>query len=391
MAGKNLGGQQPVAADYGSPRAAGSPHVPFGSNAVRLSVRQWLVASGILLLMAWGVPLAWKQAEPLEPGPDYRVPYPLSHDYWMVRRWFDHAASGPSILVLGDSVVWGHYVQSRQTLSHYLSQLDGEHSFSNLGVDGIHPAALAGLVEHYAKSVRGRRVLLHCNPLWMSSPRHDLAIDKEFAFNHPALVPQFMPWIPCYRETLSRRLGIVVRRHVPFFSWIDHLEIAYFDNTDLAAWTMEHPYANPLEAPTLRLPSPDTPPSPRPVARPWFEQGIERFNPPWVDLAVSFQWERFRRTVEILRRRDNRVFVLVGPFNQHMLVPESRRAYQARWQQAVHWLQTHGIPPAAPPPLASHQYADASHPLAEGYRSLAQGLLRDQAFRAFVNRAAPTE
>jgi hypothetical protein len=60
----------------------------------------------------------------------------------------------------------------------------------NLGVDGVHPVALAGLVEHYGHEIRGRKVLLHCNLLWMSSPEADLQGGKERSINHPALIPQ---------------------------------------------------------------------------------------------------------------------------------------------------------------------------------------------------------
>ena len=34
--------------------------------------------------------------------------------------------------------------------------------------------------------------------------------------------------------------------------------------------------------------------------------------------------------------------------------------------------------------LPSEQYADASHPLAAGYRSLAEQLVKDEAFAAFL-------
>jgi hypothetical protein len=39
------------------------------------------------------------------------------------------------------------------------------------------------------------------------------------------------------------------------------------------------------------------------------------------------------------------------------------------------WLRAEGILYAAPRPLASEQYADASHPLGAGYATLAKELL----------------
>lgn len=363
-----------------------APEGRFASNEVRLSPGQWVVAASVLVVLAFSVPAVWKRIEPIQPGPDYRVPFPLSDDYWLVQRSIAAAAAEQKTLVIGDSVIWGHYVGKAETLSHYLNELGGEDRFLNLGVDGIHPAALVGLLEHYGGDVAGRDVVLHCNFLWISSPRHDLTTEKEFSFNHPTLVPQFFPRIPCYKESFAGRLANVVRREVPLLGWASHLEIAYFGNTDLPLWTIEHPYQNPAAAVTLKLPSPDEPPSPEPIAKPWTEQGITKFNPPWVELKTSIQWQSFRRTIEILRRRKNRVFVLVGPFNEHMLTDESYAVYQERKREAGDWLRQNGVLHYVPPPLPSLLYADASHPLAEGYRVLARELLQDAQFRQFQSK-----
>ena len=109
--------------------------------------------------------------------------------------------------MLGDSVVWGYYVSADQTLSHYLSELSGGRRFANLGVDQVHPVAMAGLVEHYGRAMAGKRVLLHYNPLWMSSDERDLETAKEVG-NHSRLIPQFFPGIPSYHEPLEGRLGV---------------------------------------------------------------------------------------------------------------------------------------------------------------------------------------
>ena len=367
--------------------ATGTDHceAPFGSNAVRLSPGEWVIALGLTCALMYVIPTLWQRIEPFQPGPDDRLPYRLSNDYWTAARRFRQASSEQATLVLGDSVVWGHYVGPRETLSHYLSERGGGEQFANLGVDGIHPAALAGLVEHYGRGLSKRNVVLHCNLLWMSSKRYDLQVKKEFPFNHPRLVPQFFPWIPCYKESLSGRIGIVVGRNVPFFGWASHLQTAYFANTDLPTWTIEHPYANPASAVTLELPSPEEPPSPEPVAEPWTAKGIAKFNPSWVELATSFQWASFAKTVEILRRRGNRVFVLVGPFNEHMLTEESLKVYEERKREAEAWLRENEIPYAIPPALPSEYYADASHPLSEGYSLLAGQLLRNEPFVRFLN------
>jgi hypothetical protein len=49
----------------------------------------------------------------------------------------------------------------------------------------------------------------------------------------------------------------------------------------------------------------------------------------------------------------------------------------------VAWLKSENIPCCAPEPLPSELYADASHPLTEGYRLLAAQLFADAAFRTW--------
>jgi len=363
--------------------------VPFGSNAVRLSPRQWLVALATIAAVLIGLPHAWQCARPMDIDADYRLPYRLSDDYWTFSRWASAAAveSGrPQTLVVGDSVIWGHYVSPSETLSGHLNACETNAlvSYANLGVDGIHPAAVAGLLEYYGRDIADRDVILHCNLLWLSSKRHDLSTRKEFAFNHPRLVPQFAPRIPCYRESADARLAIAVGRHLGFLAWADHVRIAYFDSKDLASWSLEHPYDCPVDAVTLTLPSPAEPPTPAPDARPWTEKGIRQFGPAWVPLEESFQWTSFRTAVEVLRRRGCRVFVVVGPFNEHMLEEESLRAYKRMTTEVAAWLQTQGLAHLVPAALPSDLYADASHPLSEGYRLLAKRLLANEEFRAWL-------
>jgi hypothetical protein len=368
-------------------RPADEPEVAFGSNEVRLSPGEWGVALVLTAALMLAIPRAWTRIEPLPAGPDFRLPFRLGYDYWTFDRACRRACAEPKTLVVGDSVVWGHYVDTSGTLSHYLNQAVGEERFVNLGVDGIHPVALAGLLEHYGRSIENRSVILNCNLLWMSSKRHDLQVTKEFSFNHPRLVPQVLPKlvpealrarlpqvppdIPCYKAKAEERLGIVASRTVPFLRWARHLQVAYFDDLDLPAWTIE-------------LPSPDEPPSPEPDARPWTEQGIGPFNAAWVELDTSLQWQYLRRAIEILQGRGNRVFVLVGPFNEHMLTDRSRAVYDKRKQEVEAWLRENGIPHAVPPALPSRLYADASHPLSEGYHVLAEELLKDEQFVRFV-------
>jgi len=358
----------------------------FGSNDLRLSPREWVIALAIILAVLGLAPVVWPLVEPLRLEPDHRLPFSLGHDYYTYARLCRAAASKGKTLVVGDSVVWGHYVQTGGTLTHYLNELAGEERFANLGVDGIQPAAMLGLVEHHGGAIRNRDVILHCNLLWMSSRQADLQDTKERPFSHPTLIPQFWPRIPCYRESFGERLGIVIERRLPFHAWKKHMQIAYFRGCDLASWSIEHPYDCPVKAVTLQLPSPNEPPSPKPDARPWTQQGITKQSFDWVELKASLQWRFFRDTVALLQGRGNRVFVILGPFNEHMLTDDSRAAYAARKQAVEDWLKADGVPHFIPDPLPSALYADASHPLAEGYRLLAKQLFDNEAFVTFHRR-----
>ncbi len=380
--------RQPGGRQAGGRPAGGGPVVPFGSNEVRLSPGQCVLAGAIVLLVLALLPVLWERIEPLDVPADWRMPYDLSTDYWLFARRAREAAAADQTLVVGDSVVWGHYVRSDQTLSHYLNRAAGRERFANLGVDGIHPAALAGLLEHYGGAISGRRVVLHANLLWMSSPRHDLTARKEFAFNHPELVPQFFPRIPCYRETVSQKLEIAIHRNVGFFAWATHVRLAYFGGLPVGPWTVEHPYGNPLRAVTLELPSGRRPASPPEENVPWTQKDIPRFDAPWVELNASFQWQSLQRALATLTDRGNRVFVLVGPFNEHMLTDDSREVHGERLAGVAAWLTRRGVPHYVPPALPSDRYADASHPLAEGYARIAEQLFAHEAFARFDGRAA---
>ena len=375
-----------------------NPDTPF-VNDVRLRAPHWAAVFGLVLLVVTLTPPLWKKLEHFDTGPDYRIPYALSKDYWLYERCLQRL-DPTNIVVLGDSVVWGEFVLRDGTLPHFLNQETGATNlFVNAGVNGLFPLALEGLVRGYGQPLRHRKVLLHGNVLWMTSPKADLSTDKEEPFNHSTLVPQFFPRIPCYRADANERLNAIVERNIPFLGWVSHLQNAYFAQKSIPKWTLEEEgsdpprspnvYRNPFSQITLTVPSepPEDPQrGPRsPRHKPWSTNATGTTHFEWVAIDQSLQWHAFQHTIELLRERGNDVLVVLGPFNEHLMAVENRPAYRNLRDGIAAWLSQHHIPHLVPEPLPSVLYADASHPLTEGYQLLAQRLLSDAAFRKWMN------
>lgn len=367
-------------------------------NEVRLSARQWIVTVGVVLLTVTLTPVLWKKCERFDTGADYRIPYALSKDYWLYERRAQQLAP-TNIVVLGDSVVWGEYVLPDGTLSHFLNRESGvTNRFINAGVNGLFPLALEGLVRSYGQPLKRRKILLHCNLLWLTSPKADLSTDKEEPFNHAALVPQFSPRIPCYRADASERLNAVVERNVPFLEWVSHLQNAYFGQKSIPKWTLEdegsdpprHPnsYRNPFSQITLTVPSePRDDPQRGPQSsrhKPWStnSSGTTRFE--WVALDQSLQWAAFQRLLGLLQARGNDVLVVLGPFNEHLMAEDNRPGFRTIRDGVAAWLTQNQIAHVVPEPLPSELYADASHPLTQGYELLARRLYADAVFQKWL-------
>ena len=331
-------------------------------NEMRLNGRQCALALGFILLAVFLTPRVWKSIERFDTGPDYRIPYDLSKDYWLYQRRLEDKINPRSIVMLGDSVVWGEYVLPDGTWSHFLNEQSGQaDKFVNAGVNGLFPLALEGLVDYYGRALRNRRVILHCNLLWLSSPKADLQTDKEEKFNHSRLVPQFFPRIPCYKADANERLSAIVERGFRFSAWVDHLQDAYFGERSIPNWTLEddgsdpprypNSYKDPLAQITFHVPSAPRddpqrgPKSPR--HKPWSESGgVTQFE--WVDLDTSLQWSAFRRLVRILRERGNDVFVILGPFNEYIVAEESRAPYRKLRDGVTAWLTENKVPHLVP-------------------------------------------
>lgn len=319
------------------------------------------------------LPLLWDRIEQFTPGVDYRLPYTLSDDYYLYQRYCRIRTGQDKVLVVGDSVVWGEYVRPDETLHHYLNEQQGVEQFANMGVNGMHPVSLSGLITGYAKALKGRRIILHYNPLWTSSKRHDLQTSERFQFNHSSLAPQFTMNIPCYHADWSQRLGISLTRNWNFYNWLRHVKLAYYGTVDLTGWLYDHPYGNPLGPLGKSLPEPGD--ALRSEQVHWRDRGLSEHGFEWVPLEKSLQWRQFRQMLETLRQRDNEVVVLLGPFNEHMLTAESLAAYEQIKVGIEAYLAGIKIPCITADPLPSEIYADASHPLPVGYEQLAKQIL----------------
>ena len=354
---------------------------------------------GLLALIMFLTPHVWKHVERFQTGPDYRIPYELSKDYWLYQWRLEQVTDPKRVFVVGDSVVWGEYVLPDGTLSHFLSEETGQAGeFVNAGVNGLFPLALEGLVRYYGHPLHNRKVVLHCNVLWMSSPKADLQITKEERFNHSRLVPQFRPRIPCYKADANERLGAIIERHVGFISWVTHLQDCYFAQKNILSWTLEegdgdpptHPnvYKNPLAQISLKVPSaPANDPQRGPRSarhRPWSQNGGRGVHFDWVTLDSSLQWGAFQRLVKLLRDRGNDLVVVLGPFNEHMIADESKPGFLKIRDGIAAWLEQNHVPHVVPEVLPSELYADASHPLTDGYALLAKRLWTNETFRAWA-------
>ena len=112
-------------------------------------------------------------------------------------------------------------------------------------------------------------------------------------------------------------------------------------------------------------------------------EGSTRFE--WVELDQSLQWAAFQRLVKLLQSRGDDVLVVVGPFNEHIMAEENRPAFRRLRDGVDDWLTKNHIASVALEPLPSALYADASHPLTEGYQLLASRLYSDTTFQKWLN------
>jgi hypothetical protein len=310
---------------------------------------------------------------------NYRIPYSMGEDYFLYNRYSEEIAAEKTIPVIGDSVIWGHYTDKENTLSANLNRLNTQIKFSNMGLDGIHPAAMSGLIETYTAEFKNRKIIVGINLLWMSSPRHDLngAVNSEI--NHKTLLPQFHPEIPSYRPSFEEKITAIISRFIPLFSWVDHVRLTRFAGKSFYIWTMENPHKNIIEYFSHKKDESKVPDGMRPDKMQ--EQNIE-----WITAERSLQWKFMTATLLALKKNGNEVAAVITPFNTYMMTEESRKKYFSILAEMEWILRENGITPVIPQALPKKYFADSSHPTADGYKLVAEDMMKNREFADFTGK-----
>ncbi len=334
----------------------------------------------ILTVLAMMLPKLFPFRENTDFSPNYRIPYELGEDYYLYEMYCQSIPkTKETIILLGDSVIWGHYVERNESLSAQMNKLPGKASFYNAGIDGIHPAAMAGLIEHYGKGLKNRKIILGINLLWLSSSRHDLTGEINNEINHRSLLNQFSHEIPSYHAPVEDKIARVMQRSIPFLAWSLHLKKTVFQNESFYRWSMNNPGESPFDFFSCRRLNPFRAPEKFPG------KNIKN-NVKWVPLSKSYQWSQIKKIMEELHAGNNRVFVLMTPYNTHSLGAESLKKYKNLVKGITQWLKQKSIPYFSPQRLSAPAFKDASHTGKEGYRTIAEELIENRSFKDFMKQ-----
>ncbi len=337
-----------------------------------------IIAFSILLLSAAVIPFLMPVTDTSDFTGNYRIPYSMGDDYFLYSRYSKYIETGNTIPFIGDSVIWGHYTDAESTLPAYLNRIIRNHKFSNMGLDGIHPAAMNGLIDLYAGNFKNRKIILGINLLWMSSPRHDLSGPANREINHKILLPQFSRNIPSYQPSFEERLSALITRSIPVFTWIDHVRLSKFAEKSFYSWTMDNPDKNinyyfSHNYAEFRIPQGIEPDKMR-------EQNID-----WITTDRSLQWKFMMETLLDFKKNGNRVAAVITPFNTYMMTEDGRNTYFSILSEMERMLRAGGIIPVVPVQLEKKFFADSSHPTSEGYRIMAENIIKNEEFLKFVN------
>lgn len=339
-------------------------NIPDNANGLVLKPRELVVTAAVVLVLTLAVlPYCWRKYSNTEIPRNFRLAEKLRDDYYGYRTVAEAVCEKHPAVFIGDSVIWGMYVDNDHTLPALVNRKLGKDEVGNLAVDGLHPIAMETLVRDCGGDIRGKRVYLYWNPLWMNKPLYDLSGQEEFSINHPGLLPQFDPSFKSYRANFGDRFSAFLEQKLLFAAWLRHFRAAYCANKDVkkviaAGEKLAH--YDPTEREKTKNGTDD-----------WKKSGVNKQDWPWVSIDRSRQYAAFRRVIELLRKRGNEVTVVLGTVNPHMQTPGSLERYRKLREEVKADLTKAGVAFIDLPELESKDYADASHPLAAGYRKLA--------------------
>lgn len=342
--------------------------------------KNYIIITALLaILLFFAAPFAIKFIYEHDFTVNYRIPYPMGEDYYLFSHYSAAVSNSEKIFFFGDSVIWGHYAEKDKTLTSWLNQLQGEEQFANMGIDGIHPAALYGLVKKYSGKIKNKNIIVGINLLWMSSPRHDLSGEVNSDINHKKLLPQLNRTIPAYGAGIEERISSLINRECTFFAWINHIKMTRFADFSLYRWTLDNPEKNIFAFFRKKETIYRVPEHMR-------KDGIPLQNISWVKPEDSIQWDYMKKTINLLKSRNNKVIAYITPYNIHTLTPESRKEYIEISEAIKKELNTAGVVSIAGITPGKVFFADSSHTGEAGYKILAEDLLKNSLFNSFIRQ-----
>lgn len=341
--------------------------------ALSLSLREWLLVALVVTSLLGAAPHLPIRAEAPVIERDYRIPYALSTRYDLYRRYTALAVAQFPVLLIGDSVIWGQTTLRHDTLSHHLNELVKQPRFANAGLDGMHPAALAELLDYHAPAVANTRVVLQFDPLWLMLSGSSQDVQIGGVHNRPDLIPRLAAHFTGPFKEAASLTWSQVTKNLPLKGWGERLADT---RLDYLAWSLDHPYESPLRAITSPLPPSED--SHHQVLTPWNATSSTRQYSRWSVLDGDPQWGSFLRILNLMERRNNRVLVVLGPMNEHMMDAPTLRIYGRLRTKMVEQLQARGTRVFVPTLLPSGHFADICHPLGIGYAEIAKEMLQKE-------------
>ncbi|MBT4484656.1 MAG: hypothetical protein HOC71_13375 [Candidatus Latescibacteria bacterium] len=355
------------------------------SNSMVLSVKEWIITICLCVVICLVIYHGWSSWEYYEPGQDHRETCwaELQSDYWAYMRWCRYAKEHYDALLIGDSVFWGQEVRNDETISHYLNEFHGKEVFANAANDGLFMAGINGIVTHYGDDLDNTNIILQFNPLWLASKQRDLRGEKKSNYHHPRLIPQLDSRITYYHN-LNTRLGYLLEHYCRVFPFVRHLMANYFENKSVSGWIMEHPYRNPFASITFEAAPVMAESQGRSLD--WMTKEIKVSDYPFVEISESIQFECFVNAIKKLSKNNSRVFILLGPFNHHMLTPESRERLFDMMDDVKKVFDDMGYPyfDTLKINLPSNTFADTCHLLKDGHIILAREIIKDTRFQQWL-------